>query len=95
MVAPATGRPRKLVLQTFRLYEDEIRRVDSLKGFRRVQTIMGPHLPAVRDGDRLQIDAPGLHLQGTVTILEHRHIKVSSGMRTVMAIWLEQEVGSE
>ena len=97
MVSPVlTAKPGvkpKKVRQHFRLYEDELRVVGTVKVAGKDGTlIITDHLPAVQDGDTIRLDLPRANLMGLVEVLDHRHARVSGGeYRTALAVRLIED----
>jgi hypothetical protein len=96
-VVVSAGRKRKVVQQTFAIYEGNVRVAQNAMGFRRVKVVLCDHLPAMQDGDMVVFNAPSQQLVGEADVIEHRHIRTSEGMKTALVIHLdmasEQEVG--
>lgn len=89
------GRKPKVVQQTFALYEEEVRLVEHLRGFRRVFMVLTTHLPAIRDNDIVVLHMPGKLISGEADVLDHTHIRVEGGHKTALALKLRANESEE
>lgn len=85
----ARGRKPEKVQQTFILHDGEVKKAGHLPAFRGVCMVLSAHLPAVRDGDLVVLDAPHSGLVGEATVLEHTHMEVRKGSKTALALHIK------
>lgn len=80
------GRKPKPVMQTFVLYDEDVRPVKPLLGFSRIQSAMCSHLPLVQKGDVIEFRMVSERLNGRSRVLDYKHADTREGRMTLLAI---------